>query len=195
MKSSLQKHVEKKQVASKLYRDGLHPKGRSFDLYQPVRVKNTRGGKEKWIPGIVVAVKGPETYLPVVRAPGNDRRYVHANHLIPDDARGMSAHKKIVTPEMIEHDPSLDFQRERAVPETRLRIQSEVDNEISRKSSVIAVPVVHDDSNVESGDNSGLQSPDQVVTKPVMPSHSESRPRQVVTRSGWVIKRPERLHL
>ena len=113
-----------------------------------------------------MAVKGPETYL--VRVPGNARRYVHANHLIPDDARGMSAHKEIVTPEMVEHNPPLDFQREPFVLETRLRIQSEVDNEISPKSSVIAVPVVDDDSNLESGKNSGLRSPDQVVTKPVM---------------------------
>ena len=45
VRPSLQTHVEKKQVASKLYRDGLHPRGRMFDLYQPVRVKNTRGGK------------------------------------------------------------------------------------------------------------------------------------------------------
>ena len=119
---------------------------------------------------------------------------MHANHLIPDDARGMSAHKEIVTPEMVEYNPPLDFQREPVVPETTtLRIQSEVDNEISRKSSVIAVPVVDDDSNVESGDNCGLRSPDQVVTKPVMPSHSESRPSQVVTLSGRVIKRPDRL--
>jgi len=101
-----------------------------------------------------VAVKGPETYL--VRVPGNDRRYLHANHLIPDDARGMSAHKEIVTPEIVEHNPPLDFEREPVVPKTRLRVQSEVDNEISPKSSVIAVPVVDDDSNVESSNNSGL---------------------------------------
>ena len=118
MKPSLQRHVEKKQVASKLYRDGLHPKGRRFDLYQPVRVKHTRGGKEKWIPGTIVAVKGPETYL--VRVPGNDRRYVHANHLIHDDARGTSANKEIVTPEMVEHNPPLDFQREPVIPKARL---------------------------------------------------------------------------
>ena len=45
IKPSLQRHVEKKQVASKLYRDGLHPRGRIFDLYLPVRVKNTQGSK------------------------------------------------------------------------------------------------------------------------------------------------------
>ena len=107
----------------------------------------------------------------------------------------MSAHKEIVSPKMVGYNPTLDFQREPVVPETRLqtvRIQSEADNEISRKSSVVAVPVVHDDSNVESGDNSGLRSPDQVVTKPVMPSHSESRPCQVVTHSARVIKSPDR---
>ena len=140
-------------------------------MYEPVRVKNTREGKEKWILVTIVAVKGPETYL--VRVPGNDRRYVHANHLIPDDARGMSAHKEIVIPEMVEHNPPLGFQREPVIPETGLRIQSEVDNEISPRSSVIAVPVVDDDSNVESGNNSGIRSPDQVVSKPIMPSHSE----------------------
>ena len=56
-----------------------------FDLCQPVRVKNTRGGKEKWIAGTIVAVNGPETYL--IRVQGNDRHFVHANHFIPDDAR------------------------------------------------------------------------------------------------------------
>ena len=117
MKPSLQRQVEKKQVASKLYRNGLHPKGRSFDLYHPVRVKHTRGGKEKWIPGTIVAVKGPETYLD--RVPGNDCRYVHTYNLIYDDARGMSANKKIVTPEMVERNPLLDFQREPVVPKAR----------------------------------------------------------------------------
>ncbi|CAH3033734.1 unnamed protein product [Porites lobata] len=84
---------------------------------------------------------------------------------------------------MVEHNPPLDFQREPVVPETKLQIQSEVDNEISPKFSVIAVPVVDDNSNVE------------MVTKPVMPSHAESRPCQVVIRSGRVINRPDRLNL
>ena len=51
--------------------------------------------------------EGSETYL--VWVPGNDRRYVHANHLIHDDARGMSTNNEIVTPEMVEHNPPLDF--------------------------------------------------------------------------------------
>ena len=122
--------VQKKQAASKLCRDGLHPMWRMFDLYQPVRVKNTRGKKEKWIPGTIVAVKGPETYL--VRVLGIFRRFLHANHLIPDDARVTSSHKEMVTPEMMEHYSPLDFhQREPVVPRTRWQIQSEVDHEVS----------------------------------------------------------------
>ena len=53
----LKAYHEKKQVASKLYRDELHPKGRTFDLYQSVQVENTRGGCT------IVVVNGPETYL------------------------------------------------------------------------------------------------------------------------------------
>ena len=56
---------------------------RSFDLNQRVKVRNVRGGKEKWIPGVIVAVKGPLKYL--VRVPGNSTRFVHADHIIPDD--------------------------------------------------------------------------------------------------------------
>ena len=43
-----------------------------------------------------MAVKGPETYF--VRVPGNDRRFVHANHLIPDDARDLGSHVEKVAP-------------------------------------------------------------------------------------------------
>ena len=107
VKPSLQRYVEKKQAASKLHRDGLHPRGRMFDLYQPVRVKNTRGGKEKWIAGTIVAVKGPETYL--VRVMGNNQRFVHANHLIPDDARGLNSHIEKVAPDVLKKESILGF--------------------------------------------------------------------------------------
>jgi len=87
VKRSLQSHGESRQAAAKLYKDGTHPKLQTFDLYQQVRVKNVRGGKEKWVQGTIVDREGPETYL--VRVPGNNRRFVHANHLIPDDARDL----------------------------------------------------------------------------------------------------------
>ncbi len=83
VKPCLQKKVENQQAACKKQRDGHNPKMRSFDLNQSVKVRNVRGGKEKWIPGVIVDVKGPSTYL--VRVPGNSRRFVHADHLVPSE--------------------------------------------------------------------------------------------------------------
>ena len=135
VKPSLQRHVEKKQAVSKLYRDGLHPRGRIFDLYQPVRVKNTRGGKEKWIASTIVAVKCPETYL--VRVPGNDRRFVHANHLIPDDARDLASHVQKVAPDVLKKNPSLNLQEGSLSPGINSQILSKDNSEMSRKSDVL----------------------------------------------------------
>ena len=50
--------------------------------------------------GYSCAIKGPETYL--VRVPGNNRRFVHANHLIPDDAREQNAKKENIEREIVE---------------------------------------------------------------------------------------------
>ena len=46
--------------------------------------KEYEGGKEKWIPGTVVKINGPSTYI--VRMAGNVRRFVHADHLRCDDS-------------------------------------------------------------------------------------------------------------
>jgi hypothetical protein len=85
VKPCLQRKVEKHQEASKKQSDRDNPVMRTFDLNQPVKVRNARGGNVKWLPGVVVDIKGPNTYL--VRVPGNSRRFVHADHLIPDDSR------------------------------------------------------------------------------------------------------------
>ena len=135
VKPSFQRHVEKKQVASKLHRDGLHPMGRMFDLYQPVRVKNTRGGKDKWIAGTIVAVKGPETYL--VRVPVNNRRFVHANHLIPDDTRDLGSHLEKVAPSVLKKNPFLDLQGGSLSPGKSSQIPSKDNSEMSRKSEFL----------------------------------------------------------
>jgi len=42
-----------------------------------------RGGREKWIPGTVTKILGPLTYR--VRLPGNYRRVIHVEHMIPRD--------------------------------------------------------------------------------------------------------------
>ncbi|KAK2161282.1 hypothetical protein LSH36_119g06037 [Paralvinella palmiformis] len=52
-------------------------------MYEPVRIRNMRGGREKWIPGTVTKILGPLTYI--VRFPGNNRRMVHMEHMISRD--------------------------------------------------------------------------------------------------------------
>ena len=84
VKPSLQKRVEEGQETAKRFRDGNHPVSRSYHLYQRVIVRNTRLGKESWIPGTIIKITGPATY--VVRLSGNKFRYVHADHLRQDDS-------------------------------------------------------------------------------------------------------------
>ena len=64
-----------------------------------------------------MAVKGPETYL--VRVPGNDRRFVHDNHLIPDDARGLGSHVEKVAPDVLKKNPSFGFPG--GIPQSRCK--------------------------------------------------------------------------
>ena len=45
-----------------------------------VRVRNFRGGKEKWVPGVMVKKLGTLTFLVKV---GERVRYVHADHVLP----------------------------------------------------------------------------------------------------------------
>jgi len=138
-----------------------------------------------------VAVKGPETYL--VRVPGNDRHFVHANHLIPDDARGLGSHVEKVAPDVLKKNPSLDFQGASLSSGANSQIPSKDNSELSRKSDVIAVPTVENNIVLESSEDSGCKSPDTAITRPTEPSHSKSEPGLVVTRSGRVIKPLNRL--
>ncbi|KAI0223785.1 hypothetical protein LSAT2_025083, partial [Lamellibrachia satsuma] len=76
LKPSLQTKVHERQQKEKQHHDGPRPVRLSqFDMYQHVRIRNMRGGKEKWIPGTVTKILGPPTYI--VRLPGNNRRTVH----------------------------------------------------------------------------------------------------------------------
>ena len=43
-----------------------------------------RGGREKWLPGTVVHIKGPNSYI--VRVQGNKHWFVHTDHMIHDDS-------------------------------------------------------------------------------------------------------------
>ena len=83
-KPSLQIKVHERQQREKQHHDGPRPVRHSqLDKYQPVRIRNMRGCKEKWIPKTVTKILGPLTYI--VRLPGNNRRTVHVKHMIPRD--------------------------------------------------------------------------------------------------------------
>ena len=116
VKPSLKSRVESRQASSKLYKDGAHPKLRTFDLYQPVRVKNVRRGKGEMDTGYNCRHKGPRD-LSLKRVPGNNHRFVHANHLIPDDAREQTAKKENTEREIVECNPTpLSQQNSRDAP-------------------------------------------------------------------------------
>ena len=106
VKPDLKSRVEAKQQASKYYHDKGNLKNRTFDLYQQVLVKKSIGfGKFRWIPGVIVEVKGHSTYL--VRMMGNVRRYVHADQLMVDDSRSI-VNRSIIDPSPLLEDTSDD---------------------------------------------------------------------------------------
>jgi hypothetical protein len=84
-KPSLRDKVEEKQEYSKRNHDSKHsPRARSYDVNQAVLVRNVRGGKEKWLRGTIVEIRGPYTY--VIRMIGNTRRLVHVDQMRHDDS-------------------------------------------------------------------------------------------------------------
>ena len=83
-KPNLQHKVIDKQITEMKQHHTAGMKHRFFDIYQRVKVRNMRGGSEKWSPGTVIEILGPLTYH--VRFLGNVRRVVHVDHMIPDDS-------------------------------------------------------------------------------------------------------------
>ena len=69
LKPNLRNKVENKQSQTKRQQDGRTTVTRTYDLYQKVKVRHMREGREKWIPGTIVQIKGPCSYI--VRVPGN----------------------------------------------------------------------------------------------------------------------------
>ena len=102
-----------------------------------------------------MAVKCPETYH--VRVPDNDRRFVHPNHLIPDDARDLVFHVEKVAPGVLKKNPSLDLQGESLSPCKSSQIPSKDNGEMSRKSDVISVPTVDNDIELEGSDDCSVR--------------------------------------
>ncbi|CAK6983729.1 uncharacterized protein K02A2.6-like, partial [Scomber scombrus] len=77
LKPSLAKTVEQKQQKQKQYHDKGKPKLRNLSEGDSVRLRNFRGGKEKWIMGKIVKRLGPVTYL---IDDGVRERTVHVDH-------------------------------------------------------------------------------------------------------------------
>ena len=81
IKPNLAQAVENKQEKQKMYKDLKCKRDRPFERNDRVRVLNTRANSKtvKWIPGTIIKVCGPRTY--VVRT-GHTTRYVHTDHMI-----------------------------------------------------------------------------------------------------------------
>ena len=71
----------------------------------------------------IVTIKGPEICL--VRVPGNNHRFVHANHLIPDDAREQNAKKENIEREIVECNPTPLSQQIPVMPQAETSSQSD----------------------------------------------------------------------
>ena len=86
LKPDLSNHVRGKQLKSCQDHD-KNVKLREFKVSDLVRVNNFRGGKEKWLTGVVVKVCGPRSYVVKI---GEVSRYVHVDHLIRREKSGDS---------------------------------------------------------------------------------------------------------
>ena len=154
LKPNLQADVQDKQNAQKHHHDTGRVKQSEFHQGQKVAVRNHRKGKEKWSPGVIVAVKGPARYL--TRVYGRTR-YVHSDHIITRSTSDVESEPR-------DHDSDQqDFLPQPpippAVPDTRATVRSEVAD--------TAPPVVTPELN---------KSP----TKPATPVKPSETPKSVV---------------
>ena len=79
IKPNHQDKVCEKQEKMKAYVDRPTTKLLTYEPHEHVRVKNAKGGLINYVPGIIIAQKGPVQYL--VRV-GARVRYVHTDHLL-----------------------------------------------------------------------------------------------------------------
>ena len=110
--------------------------------------------------------------------PGNNRRFVHANHLIPDDAREQTAKKENIEREIVERNPTPLSQQIDVMPQAETSSQSD---QVPSVGTELA-EVVQINSDPDTG------------KFPVSDPHFVGTPVKV-TRSGRVSKPPERLNL
>ena len=183
IKPSLQGNVELKQVAAKMHHDGKCPIMRNYEMYQRVLVRNVRGGKEKWVPGTVVKITGPSTY--VVRMFGNVHRFVHADHLTHNDSLEGSVPKR----------PAESLENLCQNDSDSMNIQSPDGLISGEESPQLAIPDKHPDL-----EGCHLESPIGGPSGAASPKCKEATPGRLptpvkVSRSGRLIKPPRKLNL
>ena len=114
--------------------------------------------------------------------PDNNRRFVYANHLIPDDAREQNAKKKNIEREIVECNPTPLSQEIPVMPQAETSSQS--DQVPSVCTELVEVPSTLVQINSDPDRSKVALSNPHLVGTPVK-----------VTRSGRVSKPPERLNL
>lgn len=79
LRPDMSRTIEHQQAKQKLYDDKERLKLREFQENDQVRVKNFRGGEEKWTAATVIKRLGPVTYRVWE---GNRQRSVHVDHML-----------------------------------------------------------------------------------------------------------------
>ena len=186
IKPCLQSKIETKQGAAKLHHDGNCPVVRKYDVYQRVLVRNKRGGKEKWMPGTVVKVTGPSTYI--VRMAGNIRRFVHADHITYDDSLE-NQHKGSGSSVNLYEKNAVSFENQHRPMESSVNLYEK--NTVDLTSSEEGPPEIVSPPQECSN---GIPSRDSIIR------HSEGNTKKLaspikVSRAGRPINHPQRLDL
>ena len=114
--------------------------------------------------------------------PGNNRKVVHANHLIPDDAREQNAKKENNEREIVECNPPPLSQQIPVMPQAETSSQSDQYPSVGTEFVEVPTTVVQ------------INSDPDTSKVPVSNPHFLGTPVKV-TRSGRVSKPPERLNL
>ena len=114
--------------------------------------------------------------------PGNNRRFVHANHLIPDDAREQDAKKENIEREIVECNPTPLSQEIPVMLQAEKSSQSDQVPSVGTELAEVPSTVVQINSDPDAS-KVPVSNP-QLVGIPVS-----------VTRSGRVSKPAERLNL
>ena len=186
LKPSLKSKIENKQAEDKRQRDGSKPMTRSYDLFQHVLVRHMRQGRERWIPGTIVQIKGPSSYI--VRVPGNKHRFVHTDHLRHSDIRTDSESNDHDRRNKTEQLPTLPV----TVPKQPAPIvTSNTDRESSDASEGVTPNPVMSPKQIVNPIGVTKSASTPVCKSPATRSKDYNVP--TVTRSGRVVNPPKRL--